>query len=244
MVAPDDGAAARAHVIMTSVVVPVYRNRDTLAELHRRIAAALRRLDGESEIIFVNDACPDGSLDTLREIATIDRGVIVVAHEARRGQHQALLTGLRRSRGDVLVTLDADLQDAPEVIPSLVARLAGGFDAVFAGRRGQYESRGRLATSWLFKRTISAITGMPADAGSFVAMTRRLVDRLLGDAGPHPYFTAAVACTGLPMTSIPVVRGARHRGESAYSASMRLRLGTRAIVQALRWRLRARDAGD
>ena len=97
------------------------------------------------------------------------------------GQHAAVLAGLARARGSWAAVLDGDLQDPPEVIPQLLA--AGreqGVSVIFAGRRGRYESRARLLTSVLYKRTLSLLVGVPRDAGIFVVLERPVVDRLLG----------------------------------------------------------------
>jgi glycosyltransferase involved in cell wall biosynthesis len=220
-----------------SVVLPVYRCRPMLDELHRRLAAVLDGLDTRFEIIFVDDASPDGSYELLQALASRDTRVRVSAHGVRSGQHAALLTGLAASRGQIVVTMDADLQDPPEAIPGLLRTLAEGYAAVYAGRRGRYESRTRLATSWLFKHAISLVTGMPADGGSFIAMRREVADRVPACAGRPPYVTAAVAWAGRPVVSVPVIRGVRREGRSSFTARMRLSMAARAIAHAVRWRL-------
>jgi polyisoprenyl-phosphate glycosyltransferase len=217
--------------------LPVYRNRATLHELHHRLVIALESLRTPFEIVFVNDACPDGSLDILRSLAAADPRVRVVALDTRHGQHAALIAGLRSSNGSTVITMDADLQDPPEAVPALVAMLADGYGAVYAGRRGRYESRRRLATSWIFKHAVAIVTGMPADAGAFIAMRRRVADRVMTLPDRVPFLTAAVAWTGRPVVSIPVVRAARAEGTSSYTNGVRLGLGVRALAQAIRWRV-------
>lgn len=221
--------------IAISVVLPVYRTRHELPELHRRLRGATRDL-GLVELIFVNDACPDGSLDVLREIARADAGVTVLTCDRRRGQHEAICEGLTAARGNVVVIMDADLQDPPEAVPALVAKLGEGFGAVYAGRRGRYESPARHVTSWLFKHTMRAMTGMPADAGGFVAMSRGVAARAAALRGTQPYLTAAIALIGRPVATVPVARDTRASGRSAYTPRMRAGLAVRAILQAVRWR--------
>lgn len=221
-----------------SVVLPVYKNRAILKELHRRLCETLNAMRRPYELVFVDDACPQGSLQTLQEIARRDARVIVVAHEKNAGQYRALLTGLARSRGEVALVMDADLQDPPEAIPALVEKLSAGYGAVYAGRRGHYQSEGRLLTSRIFKGMVARLTGMPADAGLFVALSRRAVRRLLAfdDGEARPYLTAMIACVGLQVISIPVLRAERASGVSSYSGWMRLKIGLRGVWQALRWR--------
>ncbi len=220
-----------------SVVLPVYRNQATLEELHGRLVTTLEASGRPFEILFVNDACPDGSLDVLRALAGRDPRVRVVALEMRAGQHAALRTGLAHSRGHVVVTMDADPQDPPEAIPALLAALESGYGAVYAGRRGRYESRWRLASSWVFKHALSLVAGMPADAGAFIAMRRVVADRVVALPGRAPFITAAVAFAGRPVASVPVVRASRPDGQSSYTAGMRFRTAATALAQAIGWRL-------
>jgi len=224
-----------------SVVLPVYRNRQTLEALHGRLSAALSTLTNSFELIFVNDCCPDGSLAVLRALEARDPRVRVVALGVRGGQMAAARAGLSAARGRTVVTMDADLQDPPEAIPQLIAALEGGYAAVYAGRRGHYESRRRLLTSRLFKHAIAIVTGMPSDGGSFVAMRREVARRVLALPGRAPYLTGAVAWAvramdGGRVTSIPIVRHPRPDGASSYTGGMRVGLGARSLLQALRWR--------
>jgi polyisoprenyl-phosphate glycosyltransferase len=220
-----------------SVVLPVYLCRPMLDELHRRLVAALETSGDPFEIIFVDDASPDGSVELLQALAARDSRVRVLTLNIRSGQHAALLAGLAASLGQTVVTLDADLQDPPEAIPALLRALAGGYGAAYAGRRGRYESRGRLVTSWVFKHMISLITGMPADAGAFIAMRRVVVNRVVAAPGHPPYVTAAAAWAGRPVVCVPVARAVRPGGRSSYTAGMRLGLAAKALAQAVRWRL-------
>src|SRR5205814_350062 len=119
-----------------SVVVPVYRNTETLEELHRRLDAALGAAGVDFELVFVEDACPAGSLAVLRRLEAADPRVGVLALPRNVGQHAAVLRGLARARGRAVVVMDADLQDPPDAVPALLARRAQGPAAVFAGRRG------------------------------------------------------------------------------------------------------------
>ncbi len=220
------------------VVVPVYRNAATLAELHERIAAALgARLRA---VVYVDDGSPDESRAVLETLASEDERARIVARPANGGQQRALLDGLRASEAAWVVTIDADLQDPPEAIPSLLDAAAaapgGRPQAVFGGRRGRYESRGRLLTSHAFKRTLGVLAAVPADASSFTTLPRAVVDDVLALDGPAPYLTGMIAATGAPCTSVPVERARAER--SGYSGLARLRSAGRG----LRWGLRARRA--
>ena len=219
-----------------SVVVPVYGNADTLRTLHERL---VRALDGAAlafEVLFVDDASPDRSRAVLEELASSDPRVALLGLERNVGQQQAVIAGLAQARGAWVVVMDADLQDPPEAILALLAHGRLGYKAVFAGRRGAYESPLRLLTSRLFKRLLSLLCGVPADAGIFVAMHRSLVERLLKMGGPKPFVVAMIGCAGLPMATLPVVRDVRPNGASAYSTWGRIKSGWRGIAFVLAWK--------
>src|SRR5262245_41579982 len=112
------------HVLRTdrsvSVVLPVYLNRQYLPELHRRLTAVLESVTDRHELLFVDDGGGDGSLEWLNGCRNRDARVVVVEMRQNSGQHQAVLAGLKRSSGDLVVVMDADLQDLPEDIPRLV----------------------------------------------------------------------------------------------------------------------------
>jgi len=220
-----------------SVVIPVYRNADTLDELHRRLTAALEGMRSSFEIVFVDDACPAGSWPVLEALGLRDRRVVGLRMERNVGQHQAVLAGLSYARGERIVILDADLQDPPEAIPALLAKLGEGYAAVFAGRRGLYESLPRLLTSQLFKSTLHVILGLPRDAGLFVVFDRRVADRLLAYRVRHPFIVAMIGGTGLPMISVPVARDTRPQGRTAYTSLRRLQVAVHALAWAVCHRL-------
>lgn len=217
---------------MVSVISPVWRNATTVRALCARLAAVL---PPDYEILLVDDGCPDGSWRAIATIAEECPSVRGLRHADNLGQNAAVLTGLAAARGEEIVVLDADLQDPPEAVPRLLAELAAsGAAAVFGGRRGGYESVGRLITSRAFKRVLRLATGrrLPADAGLLVAMNRVMLERVLFLAGPDTYVLAAMARSGLPMGSVPVERPAA--AASGYSGPARLQLALRALGQAVR----------
>ena len=223
-----------------SIILPVYCNSCFLGELHERVQRVLKGLNLTYTIIFVNDASPDRSDDVLAQLACKDSRVTVVNLPTNQGQQRATMVGLRQSRSTYAIVMDADLQDPPEAIPSLLRTLkSGNYDAVFAGRRGQYESWSRLVTSRMFKWLISKLTNVPRDSGSYVVMTQRMTASLLAHQENDPYMVGMIGCSGLPVTSIPVHRSGRPSGESCYSAMMRLRIGFHAVIKILTtWRKR------
>jgi hypothetical protein len=139
-----------------------------------------------------------------------------------------------QSRGRWAVIMDGDLQDPPEAIPRLLEELKKGPAAVFAGRRGRYQPRGRLLTSRAFKTLLHMLSGVPPDAGMYVAINRAMIDHLVARRERHPFVVAMIGTSGLPCASIPVCRATRPSGRSRYSSWMRLRAGLSAVRIALR----------
>jgi hypothetical protein len=223
--------------VALSVVLPVYRTRAFLPELHRRLGAVLDQLGVDGELIFVDDACPEESWTELAGLARRDPRVRALRLAGNVGQQRAVLAGLQCARSNIVVVMDADLQDPPEAIPALLARLDAGTAGVFAARAGHYESRGRLVTSRLFKWTVTRLTGAPRGAGLFVALRRPLVSHLLAHAPARPHLVAMISCAGFPLAAVPVTREVRSVGHSAYSARQRVRAGSTAFWLLLRTRL-------
>jgi glycosyltransferase involved in cell wall biosynthesis len=226
-----------------AVVTPVYGNQATLVELARRVAAALGRQPWVLRIVI--DASPDASEEVARALAAADDRVRVTSLAVNQGQHRALLRGLEdESDASKWVCLDADLQDPPEALPLLLDRLdAGDVGAVFAGRAGAYEGRARLATGRLHRAALRRITGLPSDAGAFVALRRDARDAVVRLRGPS--IVAAVGVARVPTASVQVPRHRRAVGRSAWTASARARQSARTLAWAAGHRLRHREGnGD
>jgi glycosyltransferase involved in cell wall biosynthesis len=219
-----------------AVVVPVYRNEATLAPLAERLATVLAGRDWR--LRFVIDASPDDSARVAFGLSAADPRIGVTGLTVNGGQHAALARGLASEPGaDVWVCLDADLQDPPEAVPLLLDRLAeGDVEAVFAGRRGAYESRLRQVTGTLHRRLATRLTGLPPDAGAFLAMGPRVRDAVL--AADAPSIVLAVGLARRPVTSVPVTRDRRVEGRSAWTARARLAQSARSLRWALRHRRR------
>jgi glycosyltransferase involved in cell wall biosynthesis len=220
-----------------AVVVPVYGNAATLRPLAGRLAAALAGRDWRLRLVV--DASPDDSLRVATELASGDPRVAVTGLAVNVGQHRALATGLAAEDADAWVCLDADLQDPPEAVPLLLDRLArGDVGAVFAGRRGRYESPARRLTGKVHRRVAARLTGLPPDAGAFLALgpavRAAVVERVL--TGDAPSVVLAAGRAGTPLVSVPVTRDRRPEGSSAWTARARLRQSLRSLAWAARTR--------
>ena len=218
-----------------AVVVPVHGNAATLEPLARRLAAALAGRDWRLRLVI--DASPDDSLAVALSLAAAEPRVAVTGLTVNVGQHAAIARGLAAEPdAEAWVCLDADLQDPPEAVPLLLDRLAAGdVGAVFAGRRGRYESPVRGLTGTVHRLLAARLTGLPPDAGAFFAMDAPVRDAVLTavtDEGA-PSVVLGVARAGVPVTSVPVERDRRTVGRSAWTARARLRQSARSLSWAL-----------
>jgi glycosyltransferase involved in cell wall biosynthesis len=217
-----------------AVIVPVYGNAATLRPLTERLAVALAGRDWVVHLVV--DASPDDSAQVAQELATVDPRLRVTVLARNVGQHRALVAGLvAEPDADAWACLDADLQDPPEAVPALLDRLAAGdVVAVFAGRRGSYESRLRLLTGRAHRRLMAAVTGLPPDAGAFLAMGPAGRETVLERQAPS--LVAGLGAARLPVASVPVARLPREHGRSAWSTSARLRHSARTLLWTMRQR--------
>jgi undecaprenyl-phosphate 4-deoxy-4-formamido-L-arabinose transferase len=151
-----DGRQARPGL---SFVIPVYRSEESLVELHRRIVEVFCRSTDDLEIIFVEDSGPDESWATIRRVAERDPRVRGFRMSRNFGQHNALLCGIREARGDIIVTLDDDLQHPPEEVPKLLAKLAEGHDVVYGAPERQQHGLLRDLASLITKLALENSMG-------------------------------------------------------------------------------------
>ncbi len=205
-----------------SIVIPVFNEEQNLPALYDRLAPVMNDLEtsGGVEVILVDDGSSDRSLPILRDIAARDRRVRVVSFNRNYGQHAAVFTGLEMSRGAVVVTLDADLQNQPEDIPKLLAKYDEGFDVVGGWRQQRKDTAFRR---WASKR----VNGMMRhilkgvefrDYGCMLrAYSRPVVDSML-ECEERSTFIPALACQfARRVAEVPVGHADRAAGESKYS---------------------------
>jgi len=144
-----------------SVVIPVFRSGNVLYELHSRLVGVLSALElDDYEIIFVEDGGGDSSWDVIQEIASRDGRVRGIRLSRNYGQHNALLCGIRRAHGDVIITMDDDLQHPPEEIPKLLKKLSEGYDVVYGSPQslphGFFRNLASTITKWVLQSAMGA----------------------------------------------------------------------------------------
>jgi dolichol-phosphate mannosyltransferase len=209
---------------LLSVVAPMLNEEGVAAEFHRRVSAALE--DVPFELIVVDDGSRDRTPAILSELAARDPRLRVVRLSRTFGHQTALTAGLDHARGDVVVMMDADLQDPPEVIPELLARWRDGADVVAARRRRREgETRFKLASARWFYRLMSRLAQvqMEPDAGDFRLLDRRALDALLELRERARYLRGLTAWVGFEQATVEYDRAARAAGQTKYPLAKMVR---------------------
>src|ERR1041385_490861 len=210
-----------------SIFLPVYNEEPNLLPLHAKLDEALKALGRSAEIVYVDDGSTDGSLKVLRDIAGLDPRVRVVALKRNYGQTAAMAAGIDAARGEVLIPMDADLQNDPADIVKLLEKLDEGYDVVSGWRKNRKDKMvTRKIPSMLANRLISWIGGVPLhDYGCSLKAYRResLEDvRLYGEM--HRFIPIYAAWAGARVTEIPVEHHARTMGKSKYGLSRTIKV--------------------
>jgi undecaprenyl-phosphate 4-deoxy-4-formamido-L-arabinose transferase len=209
-----------------SVIVPVLNEASTLEELAERLNGMLYRLGKTHEVIFVDDGSTDASACILRRLYERHPAFKVIRFNRNYGQHIAIFAGLERARGEVIVTLDGDLQNPPEEIPKLLEKIYGGYDVVCGQRTARQDPFGRKILSWLISHLASRLVGVRmSDYGSMLRAYRRpIVDQLLRCQDRSMYIPALANAFAASVAEVPVAHHRRAAGRSKYDLLGLLRL--------------------
>ena len=209
-----------------SIVIPLYRSEESIERVVAELAAL--PIEGGLEIVLVNDGSPDDTAGACRRIlATCPVPVTVARHARNFGEHNAVLTGLRQTRGRWVVTMDDDGQNPPSEVPRLLAAAqAGGHDVVF----GDYAVKEHAAWRNWGSAFTNAVAGWLLDKprglylSSFRCLSRFIVDEIVRYEGPYPYIDGLILQCTRAVTSVEVAHRAREQGRSGYNLRRLVRL--------------------
>lgn len=228
-------------MVEISVVVPVYGCDECLHALHERLTRSVAPLDSSYEFVFVDDRSPDGSWETLREIAAGDEHVRLVRLSRNFGQHPAITAGLAQATGRWVVVTDCDLEDPPEEIPRLYAKAQEGYDTVLSRRKRRRQSPFRRFTAYAYRRLANFLAGadLYPDLTNLSIVSRKVVDAFLELRDLDRQYLLILLWLGFEHTTIEVEQEPRHAGRSAYKFSELVRVALDGIffqtATLLRW---------
>lgn len=203
-----------------SIVVPTYNEAQNVEPFYARMKQVLDQLGEPYEIIYVNDGSADNTLEKLLELRKQDPNVKVIDFSRNFGKEIALTAGIDFSSGQVVIPIDADLQDPPELIPELVAKWREGYDVVYATRlERDGESWFKRYTAHLFYRLAGRImpVKMPEDTGDFRLMSRSVVEALKELRERNRFMKGLFAWVGFPSATVYYRRERRHAGKTKWN---------------------------
>ncbi|MCI0642838.1 MAG: glycosyltransferase family 2 protein [Gemmataceae bacterium] len=213
---------------LLSIVCPVYEEQEVLPHFHRELSAALEEVVGDHrvEILYVDDGSRDRTLVTLRQLAAGDARVRYVALSRNFGHQAALCAGLDRAEGDVVISMDADLQHPPRVIPTLLERWQHGYDVVQTIRADdeRVSFLKRLSSRWFYKALRYVSDADLRAASDFRLLSRAALDALLRMREKHLFLRGQVQWLGFPTAQVHFHSDPRRAGRSKYTMRKMLRL--------------------
>ena len=214
-----------------SIVIPVYNSSEIFPELYKRLSEMLMAIDISHEIIAVVDGCSDNSADIIAEFCEKDSHLKLVEFSRNFGHQAAISAGLEYSCGEMVVIIDDDLEDPPELVPEFIAKAQEGFDVVYGIRKRRKVSLFRIFSFHIFYRVLNRITdmNMPYDAGDFCLMKRKVVERLNSMPETNRYLRGMRGWLGFRQTGIEYERDVRFKGESGYSFAKYIKLALDGI---------------
>ncbi len=216
-----------------SLIVPIYNEEATIHELYRRVSSVMNRLDATVELVLINDGSRDRSLPLIRELHQQDSRVCYLSLARNFGHQIAVTAGLNFARGQVIVILDADLQDPPELIPEMVEKWRQGYQVVYAQRTQRLkEGWFKRFTAYAFYRLLKnlADVDIPTDTGDFCLLDRQVVDLLNTMPERNRYLRGLRSWVGFSQTSVKFDRDPRFAGDVKYTFSKSFGLAVNGLV--------------
>lgn len=210
-----------------SLIVPVYNEKESLPLLQDKINTAMTALGLSWELIYIDDGSTDGSTQVLRDLQTQADNITLAVMRRNRGKSQALYTGFALAQGEIILTMDSDLQDEPEEIKNLLARLNEGYDVAVGWKKERHDPITKRFPSWIANRATRLATGVHLhDMNSGLKAIRADVVHQIHVYGDlHRYIPIIAYYEGFKVTEIPVVHHPRQFGHSKFGVGRLIRGG-------------------
>ncbi|MFN6394346.1 MAG: glycosyltransferase family 2 protein [Aphanizomenon sp.] len=203
-----------------SLVIPIYNESENITEMYRRLHHVMAQLDGDAELILIDDGSRDRSLSMMRELHHLDNRVHYLSLARNFGHQIAVTAGLNFVQGKCIIVMDADLQDPPELILTMIDKWHQGYQVVYAQRTSrQQETWLKRLTAYLFYRILRRLAkvDIPEDTGDFCLMDRQVVNILNSMPERNRYIRGLRAWVGFRQTSVPFARDPRFAGTVKYT---------------------------
>lgn len=217
-----------------SVVVPIYFEEDNIFPLYERLIGVVsEEMNLDYEIIFVNDGSKDDSVQNIKQLIEQDQNIRLLNFSRNFGHQVAVTAGLEHTEGEVVVIIDADLQDPPELIRDMYEKYKQGYDVVYAKRKSRAgESFFKKKTAKLFYRVLDFMSDVdiPLDTGDYRLMSRRVVEQLNNMPEKNRFIRGLVTWVGYQQTYVEYNRDERHAGETGYSLSKMIKFSLDGIT--------------
>ena len=203
-----------------SIVVPCFNEAESIPELLARIKAAFASIDADEqfEVLFINDGSTDETESIIKSYATTEDYVGLISLRRNCGKSLALMTGFRAAKGDLIVTMDSDLQDRPEDIPKLIARIEEGFDVISGWRKKRHDTQTRSLGSQLFNYASRVASGLDLHDFNcgFKIYRKRVLDEIVVFGQYHRYIPLIAHLAGFKVGEIPIGNDPRKYGSSKF----------------------------
>lgn len=218
-----------------TLLVPAYNEQDALPLFYERVIQVITPLENvyDFELIFINDGSTDNTLNVLRALRQTDRRVNYLDMSRNYGKEIGMLAGFDHAQGDCVITLDADLQEPPEVIPEMLTKWEAGFDDVYGLRKARQQSFAKKLTSRLYHRLLAGLSGdveFTDDAGDFRLLDRKCVNALRSLRESQRYTKGLYEVMGFKKASVDYEIAHRVAGKSKWTVGKLMRLALNGIT--------------
>lgn len=217
-----------------SVVVPMYNEEEVAGECYKRLKDVIYGIpEYDYEFIFVNDGSKDKTLDIIKTIANSDKKVKVISFSRNFGHQSAVCAGLREITGDVVLIIDADMQDPPEAVPDMIKLWEEGNEVIYGMRKSRSgESFFKLATASMFYKTLNALSDVeiPKNTGDFRLVDRKVIDVINKMPEHNKFFRGLFGWVGFKQKAYLYERQKRFAGKTKYPLKKMLKLASDGII--------------
>ena len=206
--------------MLLSVVVPAYNEEEVLPIFYKRLSATLNTVDMRTEVVYINDGSTDNTLRIMQAFQKEDPNTAIIDLSRNFGKEIAVTAGLDHANGDIVVIIDADLQDPPELISEFIKQWEDGYDVVYGKRITRSgETVIKKVTAYVFYRVIKKFSRVyiPEDTGDFRLLSRRCVDSLKYLREQHRFMKGLFAWIGYSQKAVPYRRDPRYRGQTKWN---------------------------